>query len=226
MLTGRIIFALGAENMFVAKSAIISQWFKGKELSFAFGVGLSVARTGAYINGWALSQIAADYPGQPIRTVSYGFFLGFAVCVGAWVTAVLLAVIDKWADKVEGKEAVHLSEEEKFHFSDIKHFERPYWLIVLSCVLLYCVLFPFLSNVCNLMLIEKYGYSEQEAGSANFLPYLISAFLSAPLGFAIDKVGRRALVGMFSHLLNLYSNVFKSHDDSLNGRLHASERKW
>jgi len=80
-------------------------------------------------------------------------------------------------------------------------------LIVLSCVLLYCVLFPFLSNICNLMLQEKYGYTENQAASANFLPYLISAFLSAPLGFMIDKVGKRALVIMFSSLMMTVSMI-------------------
>jgi len=54
--------------------------------------------------------------------VSYGFFLGFFVCVGAWFTAIALAAIDKYADKVEGKQAVQLSEEDKFHFKDLKNF--------------------------------------------------------------------------------------------------------
>lgn len=62
-----------------------------------------------------------------------------------------------------------------------------------SCVCVYCVIFPFLSNVMNKMLQEKYGYDSAKAGSANFLPYLISAFLCAPMGYVIDKVGKRAL---------------------------------
>ena len=119
----------------------------------------------------------------------------------------LLVIIDRHADRVEGREAVTVAEEDKFHLSDIYKFERPYWLIITSCVLLYSVLFPFLSNVCNLMLQQKYGYSETEAGTANFLPYLISAILAAPLGYMIDKIGKRALVVMFSSLLITLSMI-------------------
>lgn len=127
------------------------------------------------------------------KQVAYTLFLGFAVCVVSWITSLLLAAIDKYADKVEGKTAIVLSEEEKFHWSDLRKFQLPYWLLVVSCVMVYCVIFPFLSLVCHDMLILKYGYTPAEAGHTNFMPYLISAFLCAPFGIIIDKVGRRAL---------------------------------
>ena len=66
-------------------------------------------------------------------------------------------------------------------------------MLVASCVLVYCVIFPYLSNITNVMLQDKYGYTSDQAGPANFLPYLISAFLCAPMGFLIDKVGKRAI---------------------------------
>ena len=50
-MLGRFIFGLGGECMTVAQSAIVSSWFAGKELSFAFGLNLSVARIGSSING-------------------------------------------------------------------------------------------------------------------------------------------------------------------------------
>ena len=49
MATGRLIFGLGAESMIVAITTIIARWFKGKELSFAFGLNLSVARLGSFM---------------------------------------------------------------------------------------------------------------------------------------------------------------------------------
>ena len=51
MMIGRFIFGLGGECMTVGQSAIVSSWFKGNELNFAFGLRLSVARLGATING-------------------------------------------------------------------------------------------------------------------------------------------------------------------------------
>lgn len=225
MLTGRGIFGLGGECMSVSQSAIISQWFKGKELSFAFGVTLCVARLGSYFNGWALPAVAAQFPGEPVKQVSYGLFLGFAICLVSWVTALLLAAVDAYADRVEGKDGIHLTEEEKFHLKDIKEFERPYWLLVASCVLIYCVLFPYLSIVCAQMLTDKYGYDSVKAGHVNFIPYLISAFLCAPMGFLIDKVGKRALFSKYPFVPNSVSHGFELRCDPFNDRDNAPEGK-
>ena len=49
MATGRLIFGLGAESMIVAITTIIARWFKGKELSFAFGLNLTIARLGSFL---------------------------------------------------------------------------------------------------------------------------------------------------------------------------------
>src|SRR5207245_9813101 len=38
MATGRLIFGMGAESLIVAVTAALARWFKGKELSFAFGI--------------------------------------------------------------------------------------------------------------------------------------------------------------------------------------------
>src|SRR3954464_11853696 len=48
MAAGRLIFGLGAESMIVAITVAIGQWFVGRQLGFAFGVNLSIARAGSY----------------------------------------------------------------------------------------------------------------------------------------------------------------------------------
>src|SRR4029450_8692056 len=53
MATGRLIFGLGAESMIVAITVIIGQWFIGRQLGFAFGVNLAIARAGSYGAGMA-----------------------------------------------------------------------------------------------------------------------------------------------------------------------------
>ena len=58
VIAGRVIFGLGGECMTVSQSCIVSQWFKGKELAFAFGVNLSISRLGSVINGIVEPRIA------------------------------------------------------------------------------------------------------------------------------------------------------------------------
>src|SRR5712691_12376914 len=49
MATGRLIFGLGAESLIVAVTTAIAKWFRGKELSFAFGINLTIARLGTWL---------------------------------------------------------------------------------------------------------------------------------------------------------------------------------
>src|SRR6476620_6659442 len=51
MIAGRTVLGLGAESMIVAVTTALAKWFKGKELSFAFGINLLIAR---------LASVAAD----------------------------------------------------------------------------------------------------------------------------------------------------------------------
>ena len=48
MAAGRLVFGLGAESLIVAITTILARWFKGKELSFALGLNLTLARLGHY----------------------------------------------------------------------------------------------------------------------------------------------------------------------------------
>ena len=51
MVAGRTLVGLGAESQIVAVTTALARWFKGKELSFAFGINLTIAR---------MASIAAD----------------------------------------------------------------------------------------------------------------------------------------------------------------------
>src|SRR5246127_3977929 len=48
MAVGRLIFGMGAESLNVAVTAALARWFKGKELSFAFGLNLTICRLGSF----------------------------------------------------------------------------------------------------------------------------------------------------------------------------------
>src|SRR5215831_12236696 len=51
MIASRAVLGLGAESMIVTVTTTLAKWFKGKELSFAFGINLTVSR---------LASVAAD----------------------------------------------------------------------------------------------------------------------------------------------------------------------
>jgi MFS family permease len=84
MAAGRLIFGLGAESMIVAITTVIAQWFKGKQLSFAFGLNLTVARLGSFL--------ALNSPtwGKSLYHSWQGPLL---VCVGASILTVVSVIV-------------------------------------------------------------------------------------------------------------------------------------
>ena len=65
MAAGRLVFGLGAESMIVAITAALGQWFVGRQLGFAFGLNLCIARAGSYAADlsptWAKSFYASGW---------------------------------------------------------------------------------------------------------------------------------------------------------------------
>src|SRR5512135_1757009 len=49
MAAGRLVFGLGAESLIVAVTTAVAKWFRGKELSFAFGINLMIAPAGSWL---------------------------------------------------------------------------------------------------------------------------------------------------------------------------------
>lgn len=71
--------------------------------------------------------------------------VGFFVCIFSLICAVFLTLLDKVADKKDGVSTTKVTnEDEKFRWSDIRTFNKSFWIICVSCVLTYTAIFPFI----------------------------------------------------------------------------------
>src|SRR5208337_1926264 len=80
MVAGRGLVGLGAESQIVAVTTALARWFKGKELSFAFGINLTIAR---------MASIAAD---NSPTWAKFAFFPNGVNAPPSWHRPLLLAV--------------------------------------------------------------------------------------------------------------------------------------
>jgi len=130
--------------------------------------------------------------------------VGFVVCLFSLAAAFGLVYLDKRREQSDPQsEAVAVDADEAFRWSDIFDFGKSYWILTASCVITYMSVFPYIMNLSDI-LQSKYGFDKIQAGYLFGLPYIISAASSPFLGFAIDKVGKRAfLICMSSVLLTL-----------------------
>jgi len=206
MLAGRFLLGIGAEPLIVAVTTALAKWFKGKELSFAFGVNLTIARLGS---------VAADNSPTWARPL-YADWQGPLVLAAGMAVVCVAGALAYWAveSRAERQHRLGTQEQtEKLVLRDIYQFDRAYWYIVGLCVVFYSAIFPFRAFAIKYF-IEAHGATRELAGFLNsILP--LSAMAATPLfGLLVDRVGRRALLMVFGSLLILpafllmgYTNV-------------------
>jgi len=215
MIVGRTVLGLGGESMIVAITTALAKWFKGKELSFAFGINLTIAR---------IASVAADnsptwanrafFPQGPTGEPSWQRPL--LIAVGAGVLAIVCSTV-YWMLESRAEKQYELGkagETDRLEFKGIFRFEFSYWLVVGLCFTFYSAIFPFrtfaIDLFTNKILAAHGGLAASEAvkvialkqaGRLNsLLPF--SAMIATPLfGLLVDRVGKRAWFMMFGSLL-------------------------
>jgi len=186
MAAGRLIFGLGAESMIVAITVAIGQWFVGRQLGFAFGLNLSLARLGSYSADMSTTWFKPLYDRgwQPPLWLATVFA---AICVAG---ALVYYVLDRKAQ--QRFDLPQPSPSDRFSWSDLWSFDRSYWYIVGLCVTFYAVIFPFRSTFAIKYFQHAHGLSLQEAGSMNAYVFLAAVVATPAFGLMVDRIGRRA----------------------------------
>jgi MFS family permease len=192
MATGRLIFGMGAESLNVAVVTALARWFKGKELSFAFGLNLTASRLGTFaaLNSPTWARAAYSNWRTPFLIA-----LAFAsLCV---VGAGIYWFMEVWAEKNYSLGAVST---DKVVFSDLWKFGTSYWLIVSLCIVFYSAIFPFQTFAVKFFM-EAHGTSREFGGFLSSMLTLFAMIATPLFGLWVDRVGKRALLMMFGSLL-------------------------
>ena len=197
MAAGRLIFGLGAESMIVAITAALGQWFKGKELGFAFGINLSIARAGSYAADMSPTWASAAYEtgSQAPRMIALVFALV------SLAGAVIYWVLER---RAESRYALDRPKpQDRVVWSDLWRFDRSYWYIVGIVVTFYSVIFPFRSTFAIDYFQNAHGLTRAEAGEMNGYVFLAAIFATPLFGLMVDKLGRRSLAMVVGSVLLL-----------------------
>jgi MFS family permease len=198
MAGGRLVFGLGAESMIVAITAALGHWFKGRQLGFALGINLSIARAGSYAAdlspSWASGAYASGWR-APLLIA-----LGFAVI--SFVSAAVYWAVDRSAARWF---ALNRSEggTDRIIWSDLWRFDRSYWYIVGLCVTFYSVIFPFRSTFAIEYFQNAHGLSLERAGQMNGYVFLAAIVATPMFGLLVDRIGHRSIAMFLGSLLLL-----------------------
>ena len=193
MAIGRLVFGLGAESLIVAVTCAVAKWFKGKELSFAFGVNLTIARLGSFaaLNSPTWARPAYENWQWPLFiSVVFGVFC----VVGALIY---------WAMENRATQRYQIGmagETDKMEFSDLFRFNKSFWLVVLMCVTFYSAIFPFQTFAIKFF-IEAHGVSREYGGFLSSLLTLFAMICTPLFGLVADRVGKRSLFMTWGSML-------------------------
>lgn len=221
MICGRALLGLGGESLVVAATTVIARWFRGRELAFAFGLKVTIAR---------LASVAAD--NSPLWARAWYYPQGAAgppswqrpllLAVGAGLIAVGAAAVYAWLERTsaaaqpapgEGASAA-AAPLGRTHEPFSLRFNLSYWYVVGICLTFYSAIIPFRTFAIDFftsrILAAQGGaavsdaarvLAHQQAGSyASLLP--LAALLSTPLlGLLSDRIGRRASLMLMAALL-------------------------
>jgi MFS family permease len=184
MAAGRLLFGLGAESLIVAVTTAIARWFKGKELSLAFGLNLTISRLGSLG-----AQVSPSWAG--FAYVSWQGPLRLSVVFGTFclIGAALYWLLESYASR---RYALgEAGKTDKVVFGDIRGFGRSYWLIVLLCVTFYSGIFPF-QTFAQKYFIDARGASAEHASWLVGMLTTFAMFGTPAFGALVDRIGRRA----------------------------------
>jgi MFS family permease len=193
MAAGRLIFGLGAESLIVSITTTLAKWFKGKELSFAFGLNLTIARLGSFaaLNSptWAKS-LYESWQGP--------LLISFLASLLSVIAVLAYFFLDVWARKVY---ILHEEQkQEKLVIKEAFKFGSAFWYITLLCVTFYSAMFPFQTFAIKFFQ-EVHGVTRQTAGFLSSILTLSAMIMTPFFGLLVDKIGHRAKLMILGSLL-------------------------
>ena len=207
MCIGRFFFGVGAENLFVAQFTYAGRWFRGRQISLMFGVIFTFTRLGSTLNFNVTQAIynvlSLQYRLNDNLCLSLSYTLGFCLCTLSLIFVILLAVVDKHAEK-----HVTFSDkpEENTNCISLKHFKFPLniWLVfvVLLCANL---VFPLIT-LAPVFFQTKYGYTPTLSSFTVGTFFITMAIASSINGFLIDRIGLNLLWILLGYMLIIVSH--------------------
>lgn len=219
LFLGRFIFGAGSEPLVVAQMAMLTKWFKGKELALSFGITLTVSRLGTIFSFNTGELISHYYGGYRYALIAASLF-----CLLSLISNMIYIIMDRIGEK-----KYQLAKEgssERVVFKDIKAFSKSYWYVTILCVTFYSAIFPFTALSTDFF-VDKWKIARVASGEGGFLYKVMNNFLHmfstaggissiiifasmifAPFaGHFVDKIGRRATLMIFGSLIMIPSHL-------------------
>lgn len=219
---GCAMFGLGSEIAGVTVNRAIAKWFKGREIAFAMGLQLALARLGTAVALIVVPRIVELEGYIPYSETSKPAVAGMLLLLGALVLWGLFVAMDYRADRSVAASAgssarpadgaatseAGSSAEDRFRFRDVLKVitNRHFILVSLLCVFFYCCVVSF-RKFATAILMPRFGIDSDVASvMVAMIPFFTLVF--APLfGAVVDRVGRGTKIMILGSAMILFAHL-------------------
>ncbi len=189
MVTGRLLFGIGEETLFIALLAGVAQWFGAGGAALSMGLFFSMARVGSYA-----ADISPRWaPGVYARGWQPPLMLAAAMTGVSLIAAIVYLRIDRYRPAAPAS-ASAAGGHGRFHWRDLARFDRSFWYILWLNVLFASVFFPFRSTFAIVFFQDAKKLSLAAAGLVNSWVFFAAIFATPVFGLIADRFGRRAML--------------------------------
>ncbi|XP_076824531.1 lysosomal dipeptide transporter MFSD1-like isoform X2 [Clavelina lepadiformis] len=204
MDVGRFVFGIGAKTLTIVQGTYSVLWFKHRDLSLVFGLLISSMMIAEAINFNVLLQIynAVDRTKSSGNSLGITLFIASIPCVISFACAVMLAYLDKRAEKLINRER---NDGSPIHLADIKNYPLPFWILTIISLSVIVSVVTF-AGLGVSYFENKLGVSPSTSHELNSFLYCLVVPLAPLLGFLVDVTGYHVywiLLAMVSSLLGL-----------------------
>ncbi len=183
MVVGRTLLGLGAESLAVCQNAMILRWFRGKQLSLAFALTLTMARLGSLLSFSSEAWIAERFGG-----VRAGLWAAAGFCLLSALCNLAFVYLDRRLPTASTPPVAPLVAAPGWlaRTASLFRFGPAYYLLAAFCVCFYAAFFPFTALAPD-FLGEKWQLGAASAGRLCSLLTLLTAVLSPVVGGLLDR---------------------------------------
>jgi MFS family permease len=193
MATGRLLFGVGAETFNIASLAAVTLFYPRRHTALMMGITLGMGRAGSWVADLSPTLAAPAY------ARGWQGALGLAAGIGATSFAGSVAYLALERRAARSGQAERQAQ--PFSARDLVGFGRPYWYLLLLCVLWYAVILAFRSTFAIKYFQHAHGLTLEEAGQINAHVFLAALFATPLFGWLCDRTGRYAALQAFGSLL-------------------------
>jgi MFS family permease len=189
MVTGRLLFGIGEEALFISLLAGVAQWFSAGRAALAMALFFSMARVGSYMADISPQWAAGVYAG--------GWRPPLALAATLTGVSLVAAIAYLWIDRFRpaAPSAAPPSDHEgRFRWADLTTFDPSFWMILGLNVLFASVFFPFRSTFAIVFFQDAKHLSLAAAGLVNSWVFFTAIFATPIFGLIADRFGRRAML--------------------------------